>query len=558
MRRLGLTAKITLLFALVSLVAGGGLLGAVRGLDAVHRIDGQALESAALANRAALLATRVAEAALMSRFDADGEARALEAALDRLDGVVEMVDSARAALVSSLPAEVAAANPGLDRSIRTFIAFQRDIVEIGQRVSVKAALVEAGAEEARDNVREIMAITSKMRDEMSRLAQQATGRATALADSVRLQTFALALLLPLGGGALAIVLLRRYLTRPLRELMAAIGRATSSDEVTAVPYLGRADEIGQLARTIRSLSEVRATLLTREGEAALARQHQQTRSQELARIADEFEVRLGALLREIAVASETLRSALQDAAVRVVQISSSTATAASSVAGAEAEARSTTDAALRLEQVIVQINAEVGRVSETATAAAQEASGTTALVGRLTENAGQIRDVIGIIEALARQTNMLALNATIEAARAGVHGRGFAVVASEVKALAGQTGAAAAQVVARIVLVEEALSQAAQAVSIIAGNADTMEQTGSEISTMVGSHAHLLGSLCETVARISQVTGTAAGAMSDIAAANAQMVVQADMGASGAQALDERIAALQDEAVEFARRLRAA
>ena len=107
-------------------------------------------------------------------------------------------------------------------------------------------------------------------------------------------------------------------------------------------------------------------------------------------------------------------------------------------------------------------------------------------------------------------------------------------------------------------LVEEALSQAAQAVSVIAGNADTMEQTGSEISTMVGSHAHLLGSLCETVARISQVTGTAAEAMSDIAAANAQMVAQADMGASGAQALDQRIAALQDEAVEFARRLRAA
>jgi methyl-accepting chemotaxis protein len=558
MRRLGLTAKITMLFALLGLGAGLGLVSAVSGLDAVHRIDREALASLALANSAALLANRVAHASLLSRFEADASARDVENALDQLDAAVELVDSARTSLISSLPNGMREANPTLDPSIRTFISFQRDIVEVGRRVSAKAALVEAGADAARENVRQIIATTSTMRDDLGRLANDATARANDLADQVRIRTIGIAVLLPLIGGLLAILLLRLHLTRPLHDLMAVIARATSSDQLIDVPHQGRSDEIGQLARTVRTLSEVRATLVTREAEADLAQQHQQARTQELERIADEFEARLGALLGEIAVTSETLRSALQDAAVRVVQISSSTATAASSVAGAEAEARRTTDAALRLEQVIAQINAEVGRVSETATAAAQEASGTTALVGRLTENAGQIRDVIGIIEALARQTHLLALNATIEAARAGVHGRGFAVVASEVKALAGQTGAAAAQVVARIVLVEEALSQAAQAVSVIAGNADTMEQTGSEISTMVGSHAHLLGSLCDTVARISQVTGTAAEAMSDIAAANAQMVAQADMGASGAQALDERIAALQDEAVEFARRLRAA
>ena len=58
----------------------------------------------------------------------------------------------------------------------------------------------------------------------------------------------------------------------------------------------------------------------------------------------------------------------------------------------------------------------------------------------------QVGTVAAGIEGIAKQTNMLALNATIEAARAGAAGRGFAVVAGEVKALAGQTATATAEI----------------------------------------------------------------------------------------------------------------
>jgi methyl-accepting chemotaxis protein len=558
MRRFGLTAKISMLLAVLSVAAGIGLVSAVGGLDAVHGIDREAFRTVALANQASLLTSRVAHASLISRFSRDAAAGEIEKALDQLDSAVDQVDSTRGVLIASLPAATLAANPTLDASVRTFIAFQKDIIDIGRRVSPKAAALEAEAEEALRNVQQIIATTSAIRDELSLLARETTLRSNALAEEVRHRTVAIALLLPVAGGLLAILLLRAHLTRPLRDLMAAIARATESNEVFEVPHQGRADEIGQLARTVRTLSEVRATLVTREAEAGLAQQHQQERTRELAVIADEFESRLGALLSEIAGSSEILRAALQDSAVRVHQVASSTATAASSVNGAGEEAARTTEAALRLEHVIGQINGEVRRVSEMATAATQEAAGTTALVGRLTENASQIRDVVGIIEAVARQTNLLALNATIEAARAGVHGRGFSVVASEVKALAGQTADATAKIVSRIHLVNEALSHAAQAVAAIAASVGAVEQTSTEISVMVGSHADLLGSLGDTVSRISDVTGTAAGAMSEIASANAQTVRQADMGAAGARALDQRIAALQSEAVEFVRRLRAA
>ncbi|KPF72251.1 hypothetical protein IP69_04105 [Bosea sp. AAP35] len=555
---MGLTAKITLLFAILSVASGLGLVSAVRGFDAVRQIDRESLEKLELANRAALLTNRVTYASLLSRFEVGATSREIEAVLDQLDSAVELVDSARASLMSSLPAAMLEANPTLDPSLKTFMSFQRDIVEIGRSVSVKAALVEAGADAARENVRQIIVTTSAIRDDLGRMARDATKRAADLADDVRAWTIAIALLLPLAGGCVAFLLLRSHLTRPLRDLMAAIARATSSNTLIEVPHQGRADEIGQLARTVRTLSEVRATLTTREAEADLAQQNRQERTQELARIADEFELRLGTLLGEIAGASEVLRLALQDSAVRVHQVSRSAETAASSVAGAGEDAQRSTDAALRMEAVIGQINAEIRRVSVMATAATEEAAGTTALVERLTDNASQIREVVGLIEAIARQTNLLALNATIEAARAGVHGRGFAVVANEVKALAGQTGAATAKIVGRILLVNEALSHAAEAISAIAASVGAVEQTSTEIATMVGSQAELLGSLGETVSRISNVTGTAAGAMSEITIANAQTVVQADMGASSARALDERIGALQREAFDFARRLRAA
>jgi methyl-accepting chemotaxis protein len=76
-------------------------------------------------------------------------------------------------------------------------------------------------------------------------------------------------------------------------------------------------------------------------------------------------------------------------------------------------------------------------------------------------------EIGGIVDAITRiagQTNLLALNASIEAARAGVHGSGFAVVAGEVRALAEESGTAAASISALITDIQRTSADAVRVV----------------------------------------------------------------------------------------------
>ena len=311
---------------------------------------------------------------------------------------------------------------------------------------------------------------------------------------------------------LATMMIVRRVTRPLRSVTENLTAIANGKSDVAIDCDDRADEIGEIARTLvvfKANSQERRRL--REEQAAAAAAAAEQRKAELRNFVDEFRASVGSMIDHVQNSSsdfERVAQQLTETARRTADLSGQSASASET---ASEHVRSAAAASDELSGSISEIARRVQDSSAIAAEAVRQAAATDQRIAELSEAGNRIGDVVKLITSIAAQTNLLALNATIESARAGEAGRGFAVVAQEVKNLAGQTAKATEEISSQIASMQLATQESVGAIKAIGQTIERINEIATAISAAVEEqHA--------ATENIAQSVRAAASGTADVAA----------------------------------------
>ncbi len=368
------------------------------------------------------------------------------------------------------------------------------------------------------------------------------------------------------------------IAKPIQAITRSMNDLARGDADAAIPYAGRADEIGEMAAAV----EVFRTnaLKNRELEQEAAVQRSQTEEQRR-RTAEQEHMRAEAmaqatkgladglkqlasgnltfqLTQEFAEEFETLREDFNRAVVQLKETMSSVAEATGSIDSGsreisqsaedlskrtEQQAASLEETAAALDQITTNVANSSKRAEEARTVAIQandSARHSGAVVanavdamGKIEQSSNQISSIIGVIDDIAFQTNLLALNAGVEAARAGEAGKGFAVVAQEVRELAQRSATAAKQIKD---LIRNSSAEVGNGVKLVSDTGEALKTIESYIVTINQHMDAIATSAREQSVGLSEVN-TAVNQMDQVTQQNAAMVEEAN--AAGATLANE-------------------
>ena len=229
-------------------------------------------------------------------------------------------------------------------------------------------------------------------------------------NTLRNQFLIAGLVLSLLFAALFVVIVRRWLTRPLRDAIGLASRYASGD-LRASLEVKRQDEVGELIDAINGIGNGLHAIVLQVRESASDIHHgTNTLAADSSEISEQINKQASSV-EETSASMEQLAATLQQNAANMEEMQSLV----------NETAREVQKGGITVEEAVATMDA-IRTASQ------------------------RIADITHVIESIAFQTNILALNAAVEAARAGEHGKGFAVVAQEVRALAARSANAVKEI----------------------------------------------------------------------------------------------------------------
>jgi methyl-accepting chemotaxis protein len=554
--RLSLAAKLYSIFGLFAL-----LTAAITALsDYNTRRNTELTEAVSTASRAALNVERINSLVYAVVMESRGVYMSTDAAVVKKYGEGLLAFNARIldvvknwqALVQADDAEQFAT---FKKRVEQFVEFRKELVRRGIEIS-PAAGREWGDNDANRAVRtalnkDLEALSKVYAERSKRLAQQAADNHTLAFILTCLGAFALLVVV------IGVLIIARSIARPLSVITATIKRVADGEDNVEVPHTARNDEIGSLARAIGIFQESMEHNRKLNSQVLADSQERDQRTRHIEASVEQFRDAIGAVVRTVNHSAAAMRGTAQS----IASVSADANCRAVTAAGATEQASSNVSAVAGAAEELSASVEEIGRqVRQSATAVEQAGARTEKSVAEIEGLAAatqRIDGVLTLIQAIAEQTNLLALNATIEAARAGDAGRGFAVVAHEVKALAGQTAKATAEIGENVSQIQASTRNSVEAVREIGNAVREINDVTSIIAQAIGQQDSATREISQNAQLAAQGNQTLVDNIGSLSEAMGQTQTAAESVLSASSELTATAETLSREVETFFKSLRA-